>query len=137
MPVFLTRDGRPPDPDRVAAFAALGTMSDALLRLMEPYVWWPPHPSEIEDLETWLELGAAVWNATVEATTGEQLRELLQAIVAGWDLSEEDDPVALVEEIATRKLRLLAHDYRHVVSVQVRAEGGRATVHALTTAHLR
>jgi hypothetical protein len=135
--VILTPDGRPPDPDRVAALAALGTMSDALLRLMEPYVYWPPAPNEIEDLETWLELGAAVWNATVEATSGVQLREKLAAIVAEWDLSDEEDPVGLVDEIATRKLRLLADDYRRVARVEVIAERGRATVQAMTTAYLR
>ena len=135
--LILTRDGQPPDPNRVAAFAALGTVSDALLRLMEPYIWWPPHPSEIEELATWLELGAAVWNATVEATTGAQLRAQLNVIVAEWDPPDEEDPVALVEEIASRKLRLLADDYRRIMSVEVRAEGGRATVQAATTALLR
>jgi len=135
--VILTRDGRPPDPERVAALAALGTMSDALLRLMEPYVYWPPAPSEIEDLEFWLELGAAVWNATLEATTGQELRDELAVIVAEWDLSDEDDPAGLVDEIAARKLRILADDFRRVTRVEVIAEGGRATVQAMTLAYLR
>lgn len=135
--MVLSLDGRAPNPDRVAELTALGTMSDALLRLMEPYVWWPPQPSEIEDLQTWLELGADVWNATVEAKTVEQLREKLAAIVGEWDLPDEEDPAALVEEIASRKLRLLARDWRHVESIEVRAEDGRATVQAMTTAYLR
>ncbi|MBI5478242.1 MAG: hypothetical protein HY906_05260 [Deltaproteobacteria bacterium] len=98
--MILTSDGRPPDPDQVAALAALGTMSDALLRLMEPYVSWPPHPSEIEELATWLQLGADVWNATVVAATGEQLQEQLSVIVSERELPDVEDPVALVAAIA-------------------------------------
>lgn len=37
---LLTPGGRPPAEARLEAFAALGMMSDALLRFMEPYVWW-------------------------------------------------------------------------------------------------
>ena len=135
--VILTRDGRPVDPKRLAAFAALGTMSEALLRLMEPFVRWPPAPSEIEDLDAWLELGAAVWNATVEATSGSELRYKLGTIVEEWQLSDDADTARVVDEIAKRKLEILANDYRRIASVKVRAERGRATVEAATLAYLR
>ena len=135
--MVLSRDGRPPDPERLAALSGLGTMSGALLHLMEPYVSWPPAPDEIEDLEAWLELGASVWNATVEASTGEGLRSKLRTLVNEWDLPDEADPVALVEEIAMRKLRSFARDPRRIAKVHVKAEGGRATVEAATFAYLR
>jgi hypothetical protein len=135
--MILTPAGRLPDPKQVARFAALGTMSDALLRLMEPYIRWPPHSSEVEDLEGWLELGAAVWNATLDAATSVQLQERLRGIVDEWELSGEEDPIALVDGIAMRKLRYYAQDYRHVETVHVKAEGGQATVQAVTTAYLR
>jgi hypothetical protein len=112
-------------------------MSDALLRLMEPFVEWPKYPRQILAFEIWLELGAAVWNATAEATTGQELREALRAIVGQWDLSDIDDPIGLVERIALRKLQLFGHDPRRVESVRVRAQGGQATVQALSTAYLR
>ncbi len=112
-------------------------MSNALLHLMEPYVSWPPAPDEIEDLEAWLELGAAVWNATVEASTGEGLSDKLWTLVDEWDLPDEADPVALVEEIAMRKLRSFASDPRRIAKVQVKAEGGRATIETATFAYLR
>lgn len=133
----LTPDGRPPDPKRLAAHVALGPMSDALLELMKPYVRWPPAPDELEDVEGWLELGAAVWNATLRATTALQLRDALAALVNEFDLQDEADPVALVEEIAVRKLRLFVDDYRFVGGVRVRAEGKNATVEAASFAHLR
>ena len=135
--LLLTRNGRPPDPARLAAFAALGTMTDALLHLMEPYVWWPPAPDEIEELEGWLKLGAAVWNATVEATSSEALRENLREIVIAGLRWDEDDPVTLVDEIALRKLRQLGHDDRSITSVRVWTEAGQAFVEAATMTYLR
>ena len=128
---MLSRDGRPPDPDKLAALPALGTMSDSLLRLMEP-----PAPDEIEHLEAWLELGAAMWNATLEASTAERLSGKLRTLVEEWDLPGEADPVALVEEIAMRRLRNFSSDPRRIAEVRVRAEGGRATVEAATFAYL-
>lgn len=38
----LAPPGCTPSPERLAAHAGLGPMSDALLQLLEPYVWWPP-----------------------------------------------------------------------------------------------
>ncbi|MBI5479733.1 MAG: hypothetical protein HY906_12795 [Deltaproteobacteria bacterium] len=58
-------------------------------------------------------------------------------IVSERELPDVEDPVALVAAIASRKLRLLADDHRRIMSVQVKAEGGRATVQAVTTARLR
>ena len=112
-------------------------MSDALVTLMEPYIDWPPTPSELADVEAWLSIGAAVWNATVRAEPGGHLREELGVVLDEWELSDEDDPEALVEEIAARKLQLFADDYRLVGGVQVRAEGGMATVEAMSLAYLR
>lgn len=112
-------------------------MSDALLGLMEPYFWWPPARGELEEVEEWLELGAAVWNATLRATTSAELHDALNAVVDEVQLPEEDDPAALVEEIAMRKLRLFADDYRLVGTVRVRADGGNATVEAVSLAYLR
>ncbi len=134
---MLTPGGRPPAEARVAAFAALGMMSDALLRFMEPYVWWPPAPSELAELEAWLKLGAAVWNATVRATTSSQLREELRMILEQWALTDEEDPAGLVDELAARKLELFPDDYRLVGSVRVFAEGRNATVEAMSVAYLR
>lgn len=125
-----------PEPKQLAALEARGRMTDALLKLMEPYVWWPPAPSELLELEMWLALGAAVWNATVKASTSNQLREQLAALAETWDGPDDDDPVELVEEIATRKLQLFADDDRVVGSVTVRANGGNAEVEAMSLARL-
>lgn len=135
---MLTPDGRPPAEARLVAFAALGTMSDALLRFMEPYVWWPPAPRELAELEAWLKLGAAVWNATVRATTSSQLREELRIILEHeWPLRDEEDPAGLVDELAARKLELFLDDYRFVGTVRVFAEGRNATIEAMSVAYLR
>ena len=123
---MLTPDGRPPAEARLAAFAA------------EPYVWWPPAPSELAELEAWLRFGAAVWNATVRATTSSQLREELRMVlVHEWALSDEEEPAGLVDELAARKLELFLDDYRLVGSVRVFAEGRNATVEAMSVANLR
>lgn len=137
MAVF-TPDGRLPTEARLTAFAELGTMSDALLRFMEPYVWWPPARSELAELEAWLRLGAAVWNATVRAMTASQLREELRMVLVHEPiLADEKDPAGLVDELAARKLQLFLEDYRLVGSVRVLAEGRNATVEAMSVAYLR
>jgi hypothetical protein len=111
-------------------------MSDALTKLMEPFVEWPRYPSELDAFEGWLELGAAVWNATARAKTGQELREALATIVARGNWDDVEDPAGLVERIALRKLQLFAHDPRRVEGVRVREERGHATVQAISTAHL-
>lgn len=134
----LSTDRRPPDPTRLAAFGALGTMSDALLKLIQPYIDWPPCADEIAELEEWLAVGAAVWNATVQAKSGTELRERLSLIADQWEFPNgRTHRWRLVEEIAVRKLEILAEDYRVVGDVQVRVEGSRATVQAVSVAHLR
>lgn len=113
-------------------------MSAALLRLLEPYVWWPPMKEELPELELWLELGAAVWNATNRAGSLAALQQQLAAIadaVAGF---QDEDPVELLEELAERKLRLFANDYRLVGAVTVRENdrNGNAEVEALSLSRL-
>lgn len=113
-------------------------MSDALLLLLEPYVWWPPTKKELPELELWLELGAAVWNATNRAGSAAALQQRLAAIadaVAGF---QDEDPMELVEELAERKLRLFANDYRFVGAVTVRENdrNGNAEVEALSLSRL-
>ena len=130
--------GREPTAERLAAHSELGLMSEALLRLLEPYVWWPPTEEELPELELWLELGAAVWNATNRAGSSAALRQQLLAIadaVAGFG---DEDPVELVEELAARKLRLFANDYRIVGAVTVRENerNGNAEVQAMSLSRL-
>lgn len=115
-------------------------MSNALLKLMEPYVPWPPHPSELREVEGWLELGADVWNATVRATSGPQLCESLERIAQDWEewwLPGEDDAGSVIAEVAKRKLRLFAADPRIVGDVRVRAEGRIANVEAFSFGYVR
>lgn len=135
--LVFSSDGRAPAPGRLEAFAALGPLSDALLRLMDPYVDWPPTPDELEELEAWLRFGAAVWNAAVRARSTQELRRELAAVIEEWDILGEPDMVGLVEEIAARKLRYFAADYRIATGVRVVAERGRATVEAASLAYLR
>lgn len=125
-------------PERLAAHAGLGRMSDALLRLLEPYVWWPPTKEEIPELQGWLELGAAVWNATNRAGNGAALHRQLAAIADAAAGFADEDPVELVEELAERKLRLFANDYRIVGLVTVRENdrNGNAEVEALSLSRL-
>jgi hypothetical protein len=134
----LVPPGCTPSPERLAAHAGLGPMSEALLQLLEPYVWWPPTKKELPDLELWLELGAAVWNATNRAGSTAALQQRLAAIadaVAGF---QDEDPLELVEELAERKLRLFANDYRFVGAVTVRENdrNGNAEVEALSLSRL-
>ena len=134
------RDGRPADPAHAEKFAALGTMSSALLKLMEPFVPWPPHPSELPEVEAWLTLGAEVWNLTQRATSDQHLGESLEQIAQeweDWDLPDEDDPVSVIAEVAMRKLQLFATDPRLVGAVRVRAEGGIANVEAVSLGYVR
>jgi hypothetical protein len=115
-------------------------MSSALLKLMEPFVPWPPHPSELPEVEAWLALGAEVWNLTQRATSGQHLWEGLEQIAQDWedwDLPDEDDPVSVIAEIAKRKLQLFAADPRMVGAVRVRADGGIANVEAASFGYVR
>ena len=109
-------------------------MSDALLRLLEPYVWWPPTKEELPELQVWFELGAAVWNATTRAQSATLNQRL--AAIAGALGDFDENPAELVEMLAERKLRLFAHDYRLVGAVTVRENGRNTEVEALSLARL-
>jgi hypothetical protein len=114
-------------------------MSDALLKLTEPYVGWPPSPEEIPTLRAWLELGAKVWNAVVRTGAAAEagLDAALESIPAEWELLDEEEPLVLKKELAERKRRLFADDYRLVSHVRVWEEGKMAMVEAGTLAYLR
>lgn len=108
-------------------------MSDALVELMAPYIVWPPASGELAELEAWLELGAKVWNITVEAEDGTDCARELLRLAAELD---DEDPFGLVQDIAVRKLTRFASDRRRVVAVRVIEKAGRATVEAASVAHL-
>jgi hypothetical protein len=108
-------------------------MSDALVELMEPYIAWPPSPSELADLDAWLQLGAEVWNVTVEAKDGFACAQELACLAAELD---DEDPFGLVQEIARRKFTHFAWDRRRVAGVRVVAKDGWATVEAASIAYV-
>lgn len=135
--VVVAPEGREASPRAMAAFDALGRMSDALMKLAEPYIYWPPAPGEIPALRAWLELGARVWNAVVRAGPGDNLDAALEVIQADWELLEEEEPVALKRELAERKRRLFSHDFRLVSHVRVWEEGKMAMVEAGTLTYVR
>ena len=133
MHVVLSPDGQEPDLDRLAEVTST-LMSDALVELMQPYISWPPRPSELDDLEAWLRLGAEVWNVTVEAKDAATCVRELARLAADLD---HEDPLGLVQEIARRKFARFAEDRRRVADVHVAARGGHAVVEATTLAYVR
>jgi hypothetical protein len=102
-------------------------MSDALVELMEPYFYWPPARDEMDDVMAWLQLGADVWNITVDAVDAEACRHRLARLASEL---EGEDPIGLVEEIARRKFARFGYDRRRVAAVRVVEKGGFATVEA-------
>lgn len=141
--LVLAPEGREASPLQLATLSALGMMSDALLKLTEPYVGWPPSPEEIPALRAWLELGAKVWNAVVrsdaalKSAAGAGLDAALESIPGEWELLEEEEPLVVKKELADRKRRLFADDYRMVSHVRVWEEGKMAMVEAGTLTYLR
>ena len=126
--MVLPPDDREPDPGLLAeGFSTL--MSDTLVELMAPYIHWPPARHELDDLEEWLHLGAEVWNVTVEASDGMAYQRALTQLAAELD---EEDALALVEEIAARKRELFARDRRHVLGVRLIEKNGYTSVEAAT-----
>jgi hypothetical protein len=135
--VVLGLEGTVPGPEQVAAVKAWRLMSDALLELMEPYATWPPTPSRLVELQTWLELGAAAWNATVESRDVVELEAALRKLATSVKVPAGEVPLELLEEVATRKLTLFPMDPRRVGVVKVWAEGGRAYIEATSLSRLR
>jgi len=139
--LVLAPEGREASPRQLARLSALGMMSDALLKLTEPYVGWPPSPEEIPALRAWLELGAKVWNAVVRSDAGPKpaagLEAALESIAGEWELLDEEEPLVVKKELADRKRRLFADDYRMVSHVRVWEEGKMAMVEAGTLTYLR
>ena len=130
--LVLSPEGRDPDPDLLAKVPST-LMSDALVGLMEPYIVWPPAPSELAALDAWLQLGAEVWNVAVEAKDGLACAQALARLAAELD---DEDPFGLVQEIARRKLTHFAGDRRRVAGVRVVAKDGWTTVEATSIAYV-
>lgn len=124
----LSPDGLEPDAGRLAEVPAT-LMSDTLVELMEPYICWPPASDELEDLEQWLQLGASVWNVTVEAKDRAGCVRGLARLAAELEV---ENAIGLVEEIAGRRFSLFPMDRRHIVAVRVVAKEGRVWVDAAT-----
>jgi hypothetical protein len=121
--IVVSPDGREPDLAQLPSTL----MSDALVELMEPYFYWPPTRDELADVEDWLQLGADIWNVTVEAKGAEACGRELARLAAELEVEEA---LGLVEEIARRKLARFAYDRRRVASVRVVEKEGLATVEA-------
>lgn len=128
----LSPTGHEPDLDLLAKVPST-LMSDALVELMEPYIFWPPAPDELDALEAWLQLGADVWNVTVEVKDGTACALELARLAADLD---DEDPFSLLQEIARRKLTRFAGDRRRVAAVRVVAKDGWATVEAASLAYV-
>jgi hypothetical protein len=139
--LVLAPEGREASPRQLARLSAFGMMSDALLKLTEPYCGWPPSPEEIPALRAWLELGAKVWNAVVRSDVAPKpavgLDAALESIPGEWELLDEEEPLVVKKELADRKRRLFADDYRMVSHVRVWEEGKMAMVEAGTLTYLR
>jgi hypothetical protein len=140
--LVVAREGQTVAPERLAAFSALGRMSDALLRLIEPYASWPPSRGEMPVFRAWMELGAKVWNTVVSSSgggraSGTSLDAVLKAIEADWALLGEAEPGAVKRALAERKRRLFDHDYRTVSHVRVWEEGKLAMVEAGTMTYVK
>lgn len=137
--VVVPPAGRSIDPARYLAKVPAGRLSDALVELMKPYIPWPPRPEELDELETWLQLGAMVWNAVVEGHNscagpdfGRWAKRLGEGVGQHQETLRE-----LVEKVAERKRALFPQDRRIVAKVEVVAEGGRATVLAMGLSWVR
>lgn len=126
---FVSPEGLEPDRDCLAEVPAT-LMSDTLVELMEPYIRWPPGRTDLDDLEDWLELGAAVWNVTVKAKDSAACSQGLAQLATEL---EAENAARLVEEIARRKFCLFPMDGRRVLAVRVAMKGDLATVEAATS----
>jgi hypothetical protein len=128
------------DPARYTAQLPPGALSDALVALMEPYVPWPPAPNELDEVEAWLELGAAAWNLCVErigpGVAAETLPRSAQRLREMFDFGQSD-PLDFVDEIVARKRRMFPNDGRAIAKVSVVAEGRNATVIVASMALVR
>lgn len=108
-----------------------GPLSDSLLRVMEPYILWPPTPDEIDELEDELQFGATVWNATAQSTDPTRTASLLESVVQKFSTGDPHDDKALrahITEIAERKRRLCPGDPRKIVRIEVVSRGTNVEV---------
>ena len=128
------------DPARHIAQLPAGALSDALVALMKPYVPWPPAPNELDEVEAWLELGAAAWNLCVDrigpALAVDSLPRSAQRLRETFDFGQAD-PLDFVDEIIARKRRMFPNDGRAIAKVSVVAEGRNATVIVASMAMVR
>lgn len=135
----MRRDGRAVhDPAQYLSQIPRRTLSDSLLALMEPYICWPPPQGNgLEELSTWLLVGAAVWNTTLSGmgrTMGE--RDLPGRLDGLRMYNTLDVPqlTALTAEIVERKKRMFSNDNRIVARVDVVHQGDRAEVLTMSLA---
>jgi hypothetical protein len=122
----------PPDAPRGNPTTAL---SDSLLRVMEPYIPWPPAPSELEELGEELSFGATVWNATAQSTDPAKTAALLEAVVRMFSTGDPRDERGLraqVADIVKRKVRLCPGDPRQIIRVDVVSRGHNVEVLAMS-----
>ena len=107
-------------------------LSDALVTVMEPYIPWPPHESELAELEAWLLLAGAVWNTTLTGTGRLWGERDLPRRVEDLRGVVEFEAGALIAEIAQRKRKLFPDDARIVTGVRVMPNGKRTEVLAMS-----
>jgi hypothetical protein len=110
-------------------------VSDSLVRVMEPYIPWPPTPDELDELGEELSFGATVWNATTQSTDPKKTAALLEAVIGMFSTGEPRDEAALraqVADIADRKRRLCPDDPRQIVRVDVVPRGRNVEVVAMS-----
>jgi len=114
-------------------------LSDALLEVMKPDVDFPPRASELHLFRTALEIGAEVWNATLDTDDARRARTLLDIALRIQPLTHRgsaEERLRFVIDIADRKRALFPNDQRRVTSVGVEPRGKNKQITASSAAFL-
>lgn len=109
-------------------------LSDSLLRVMRPYIPWPPATDELEQLGEELAFGAFVWNATAQSTDPRETDALLESVVQMFSTGNaeaENTLRARVAAIAERKRTMCPADSRRILRVELVPNGGNVEVQAM------
>lgn len=112
-------------------------LSDALLEVMKPDLRYPPKASELDLLRAGLQVGAEVWNATLdvdEARRAQTLLDIARRIEPAIHRGPLEARLRFVIDIADRKRALYPDDDRHVTAVNVEPRGKNVLITAASRA---
>lgn len=112
-------------------------LSDALLAVMKPDLRYPPKANELNLLRAGLDVGAEVWNATLdedEVRRAQTLLDIARRIEPAVHRGPVEARLRFVIDIADRKRALFPDDDRHVTAVNVEPRGTDVLITAASRA---